>query len=68
MSENANIIIKVGKDGIERALKKYKNKFRNYKIGEDLRERKEYTKKSVKKRQQKIKAVYLTKKNNESED
>ena len=62
------IIVKVGKDGIERALKKYKSKFRNYKIAEDLRERKEYTKKSVKKRQQKIKAVYLTKKNNESED
>ena len=62
------IIVKVEKDGIERALKKYKSKFRNYKIGEDLRERKEYTKKSVKKRQQKIKAVYLTKKNNETED
>jgi small subunit ribosomal protein S21 len=60
------IIVKVDK-GIEKALKKYKSKYRKTKVGEELRKRKEFTKKSVKKRQQKLKAIYIQEKygNNE---
>jgi len=54
------IIIKVDK-GIEKALKMYKSKHRKIKQSEELRERKYFTKKSVKKRKQKIKAIYIEK-------
>lgn len=62
------IIVEVDK-GIEKALKKYKSKHKKLKINEELRNRKEFTKKSVKKRQQKLKAVYIQKlKENENND
>ena len=53
------LIIKV-KDGenIDRALKRYKRKTRNTKLINLLRENKEYTKKSVKRRKQIGKAEY----------
>jgi small subunit ribosomal protein S21 len=57
------LIIKVeGNDNIEKALKKYKRKFDKTKILRELRNRKEYTKKSVNKREGLKKAVYLQKK------
>lgn len=57
------LIIKVEKDNIERALKIYKSKVRSTKQLQELREGKEYTKPSVAKRKQKIKAKYIQKKN-----
>lgn len=62
------LIIKVeGNDTIEKALKKYKRKFDKVKTLRELRSRKEFTKKSVRKREGLKKAVYLQKKfgNNE---
>jgi len=59
------IIIKVDK-GIEKALKKYKNKWRKLKIGEELRNRKKYEKKSAKNRKKKLKAIYIEEKYGDS--
>jgi len=49
------------KDGenIDRALKRYKRKFDRTKTMKNLRERKNFTKPSVAKRAQKIKASYI---------
>jgi small subunit ribosomal protein S21 len=56
------LIVKIeGKETIERAVKKLKRKFDNAKIGKILRERKEFTKKSVKRRAEKTKAAYKQK-------
>lgn len=53
------IIIKVKEgESIDRALKRYKRKHRNIKVINEIRERKQYTKKSVKKREEVQKAVY----------
>lgn len=48
------------KDGenIERALKKYKKKFDRTKVIKELRDRKNYTKPSVARRSERLKAVY----------
>jgi small subunit ribosomal protein S21 len=48
-------------ESIERALKKYKKKFERTGVLKELRTRKEYTKKSIVKRQQVIKAEYVEK-------
>jgi|TARA_B100001093_G_scaffold520475_1_gene616427 small subunit ribosomal protein S21 len=48
-------------ESIERALKKYKKKFERTRVLKELRARKEFTKKSVVKRQQVIKAQYVEK-------
>jgi small subunit ribosomal protein S21 len=54
------IIIDVSKEkNIESALKKFRNKFKKYGVKNDLIENKEFVKKSVKKRKQKIKAQYI---------
>jgi small subunit ribosomal protein S21 len=54
------IIINVSKEkNIESALKKFRNKFKKYGVKNDLIENKEFVKKSVKKRKQKIKAQYI---------
>ena len=45
-------------ESIERALKRYKRKHRNVKVINEIRERKQYTKKSVRRREQIQKAVY----------
>ena len=45
-------------ENIERAIKKYKKKFEKTKVMRELRERKEFTKPSVSKRQEKIRAAY----------
>lgn len=54
------IKIKKG-ENIDIALKRYKTKFKRTKIIEQLRERKEYKKPSVKKRESKLKAIYINK-------
>lgn len=46
-------------ENIDRALKRYKRKTRNTKVLNQLRERKQFTKKSVKRRRQKEKASYI---------
>jgi small subunit ribosomal protein S21 len=58
------IIVEVegGKDGIEKALKKYKRKFERVKIMRQLRNRKEFEKPSVKRRNQIKKAIYIEQK------
>ena len=48
-------------ESIERALKKYKKKFERTGVLKELRTRKEYTKKSIIRRQQVIKAEYVEK-------
>ena len=49
--------IPVVKGNINRALKQFKRKFRNTKVLQELRERKNYTKKSLKKRIEKNEAI-----------
>ena len=48
-------------ESIERALKNYKKKFERTGVLKELRERKEYIKKSIVRRQQIIKAEYVEK-------
>lgn len=45
-------------DTLEKALKKFKKKFEKTGVVKQLRERQKYTKPSVRRRQQKIRAVY----------
>ena len=60
------IIIKVKSPSqIEQALKQYKCKVYKTKQTEQLRDRQEFTKKSVKRRAQKQRAVYLQQKQNQ---
>lgn len=53
------LIIEV-KDGesIDRALRRYKRKFRNTQVMQEIRRRREYVKPSVKRRHEMLKAVY----------
>lgn len=55
------IILKVNKD-IEKSLKKYKHKFNDLKIMNELKDRKTYSKPSDKKRKNIEKAKYIQKK------
>ncbi|GAB4311284.1 MAG: 30S ribosomal protein S21 [Bacteroidales bacterium] len=48
-------------ESIDRALKKYKRKFEKTGVIRELRERQKYTKPSVIRRQQKLKAIYVQK-------
>tara|TARA_R110002060_G_scaffold53488_1_gene64097 strand:- start:198 stop:386 length:189 start_codon:yes stop_codon:yes gene_type:complete len=58
------LIIKKGeKDSIDKVLKQYKRKTRETGLLKEIRERKEFTKPSIKKRKQHQKAVYLQKLN-----
>lgn len=62
------LIVKVNKgENIESALKKFKNKFKNTKVTEQLRENLYYDKPSEKKRVSKKKAIYIQKIKNQSE-
>ncbi len=45
-------------ENIERAIKKYKKKFEKTKVMRELRNRREFTKPSVSKRQERIRAAY----------
>jgi small subunit ribosomal protein S21 len=63
------LIVEVGKkETIDRALKRLKKKYDNSKTGKILRERKEYKKPSVKRRQEIQKAIYVRKKAQEKEN
>lgn len=63
------LIVEVGKkETIDRALKRLKSKFNSSKVGKELRERKEYKKKSVKRREEKQKAIYVRKKREAKEE
>lgn len=59
------LIIKVKNKNIEAALKNYKYKVYKTKQIQNLTENKEYTKDSVKKREEKKKAIYVNKKRND---
>ncbi len=59
------LIIKVKNKNIESALKNYKYKVYNTKQLQNLNKNKEYIKDSVKKREEKKKAVYVNKKKND---
>ncbi|MCB0561604.1 MAG: 30S ribosomal protein S21 [Lewinellaceae bacterium] len=63
------IIIEV-KDGesIDRALKRYKRKHRNVGIVKELRRRQQFTKPSVNRRTEILKAQYLLQKQNEERE
>jgi small subunit ribosomal protein S21 len=45
-------------ENIERAIKKYKKKFEKTEVMRQLRDRKQFTKPSISKRQEKIRASY----------
>jgi small subunit ribosomal protein S21 len=46
-------------ENIERALKRYKNKFNRTKVVRELRDRKQYIKPTVANRKTKLKAAYI---------
>jgi len=48
-------------ENIERSLKKFKRKFEKTGVVKELRNRQAFTKPSVQKRQQKLKAIYVQK-------
>lgn len=54
-------------ENIERALKKFKKKFDRTGKMKELRKRREYTKPSVERRQEKLKAIYKNKMREEKE-
>ncbi|MCB0597921.1 MAG: 30S ribosomal protein S21 [Lewinellaceae bacterium] len=57
------IIVDVSEnESIERALKKYKLKYNRAGVMRELRDRKQYNKPSVRRRNEKLKAVYRQKK------
>lgn len=62
------LIVKVENGNIEKALKIFKNKFRKTKVTEQLRENQYYNKKSEEKRVNNKKAIYIQKKESQSED
>ena len=49
-------------EGIDKALKRYKRKFISSKVLKEVRDRKQYTKPSVKRRNELLKAMYKEKK------
>jgi|31_taG_2_1085359.scaffolds.fasta_scaffold00344_3 small subunit ribosomal protein S21 len=55
------IIVKVQKGKLEKALRTYKKKVNSSGLSNELRERKQYTKKSVTRREQLQKAKYRQK-------
>ena len=59
--------IPVVKGNINRALKLFKRKFRNTQVLKELRERKNYTKKSLKRRIEKDEAIRRHKKQQDDE-
>ena len=59
--------VPVIKGNINRALKQFKRKFRDTQVLKELRERKNYTKKSLKKRIEKNEAIRRLKKQQDDE-
>ena len=63
------IIIPInGKITIEQALKKYKMKFSKHKVADELRDRQFFKKKSVTKREELKKAIFVNRKRKEDLD
>ncbi len=54
-------------ENIERSLKKFKRKFERTGVIKELRSRQAYTKPSIQKRQQKLRAIYIQKIQQEEE-
>lgn len=54
-------------ENIERALKKYKRKFEKTGVVKELRQRQKYTKPSIIKREEKLKAIYIQQLRNEED-
>ncbi len=54
-------------ENIERALKKYKRKFEKTGVVKELRQRQKYTKPSIVKREEKLKAIYIQQLRNEED-
>jgi small subunit ribosomal protein S21 len=54
-------------ENIDRVLKKLKRKFEKTGVLRELRERQKFTKPSVKKREEKLKAIYIQKLQNEQD-
>jgi len=54
-------------ENIERALKKFKRKFEKTGVIKELRNRQAYTKPSIKRRQEKLRAIYIQKLQQEEE-
>lgn len=67
--EVVNMIIIPVKEGesIDRCLKKYKRKFEKTGVVKELRARQKYTKPSVSRREQKLKAIYIQQLRSKSE-
>ena len=61
------LVIPVIKGNINKALKQFKRKFRDTKVLKELRERKNYTKKSLKRRIEKDEAIRRLKKQQDDE-
>ena len=62
------LVIKIGKkENINSALKRFKRKFRDTRVIQEIRSRQEFVKPSEKKRKQKQKAIYKAKFLNNSE-
>ena len=61
------LIIKVQKGNINRALKQFKRKFRDTQVLKELRERKNYIKKYLKRRREKDEAIRKLKKQQDDE-
>ena len=54
-------------ESIDRALKKYKRKFEKTGVMREVRDRQQYTTPSVKKREEKLKAIYVQQLRQEAE-
>ncbi|HNV51051.1 MAG: 30S ribosomal protein S21 [Bacteroidales bacterium] len=54
-------------ENIDRALKKYKRKFEKTGVIREIRERQKFTKPSVKRREAKLKTIYIQKLKNQEE-
>lgn len=54
-------------ESIDRALKKYKRKFEKTGVMRELRDRQQFTKPSIKKREEKLKAIYVQQLRQEAE-
>ena len=55
-------------ESIDRALKRYKRKFEKTGVIKELRERQKFTKPSIIKREQRMKAIYIQKLRQEAEN
>ena len=61
------LIVKVQKDNLNRALKQFKRKFRDTQVLKEIKERKHYTKKSLKRKIEKENAIRKSKKQQDEE-